>query len=360
MKFSIYADDTSLIVAIDRETYDYTLKTELSKVMKWFSANDLLLNVAKTEYIFFGPHNPKVSEKGEYDLTDLHQNAPRYLFIDDEENFTDSGPSNKVVKIKGDFVLKELHEIAPAYLIEEHITSDDGSIILTSDNVKYLGLQIDTKLKFHKHIAIVGCKISRVIGIYWKCIDNLKLATKKLIYHSLVESYLNYGIIVWGSELVKNLTSSNDNKYSMDHIPLALKPIKKVQNKIIRAIFGKCKYNKKTKTNTQTSPLYKELGVLKFHDLYYYNLAIHVHNYFNNNTFPAAMIEKFETLIGEPRDSRNLGKNLIYKVPNLTSTYRKPSIAGSIYWNKLPMDLKKIRSIKKFKDKLKRHLINSY
>ena len=47
LKLSIYADDTCLIIAINRNEYDETLKFELQKVIEWFSTNDLLLNIEK-------------------------------------------------------------------------------------------------------------------------------------------------------------------------------------------------------------------------------------------------------------------------------------------------------------------------
>ena len=360
LKFSIYADDTSLIVSVERDLYDSTLKTELKKVMNWFSSNGLLLNITKTEYTFFGPFHARSYIKGEYNLSDLHQIAPQYLFDNYNPNYP--GPSHEIVNKRGEFIFEELHEIIPNYLIEEYLISDNGTIITPSTNVKYLGLYIDSNLKFEKHIAITSCKMSRLIGIYWKCLD-LDLATKKLIYHSLVESHLNYGILLWCSALSKNLKDGNDNKYSMDHIPQTLKPIKTIQNKILRAIFGKRKFDKNTKTNTPSSPLYKELKVLKFQDLYYYNLALLVHDYFYNNIFPDALREKFECMLidrTQNQNTRSHNLNITYNVPNLEKTLKKPTIAGSILWNKLPNDIKQIKGKVAFKKKLKVYFLDSY
>ena len=68
--FSIYADDTCLILAIEKSKYNEVMRTELNKVIDWFSSNDLLLNITKTDYLNFGPHYNKVYTKGE----DAHQN----------------------------------------------------------------------------------------------------------------------------------------------------------------------------------------------------------------------------------------------------------------------------------------------
>ena len=93
-----------------------------------------------------------------------------------------------------------------------------------------------------------------MVGILWKCRD-LPIAAKLTIYHSLVASYLNYGILIWGSELAKNVAG----KYSLDHVPQQLSQLNVAHNKIIRAITCSKKYDKNTKTITHTAPLLKNL-----------------------------------------------------------------------------------------------------
>ena len=79
LRFTMFADDTSLILCIDRDVYHTTLKIELSKVMKWFEDNLLLLNYDKTDYLFCGPYFRKNMDTGENDLTELHQCVPMYI-----------------------------------------------------------------------------------------------------------------------------------------------------------------------------------------------------------------------------------------------------------------------------------------
>ena len=55
LSFSIFADDTSLLLSSIRDLYNETFINELNKVMDWFSSNKLLLNYSKSQYIFFGP-----------------------------------------------------------------------------------------------------------------------------------------------------------------------------------------------------------------------------------------------------------------------------------------------------------------
>ena len=144
-------------MVIDRNEYENVLKLELEKIMKWFNANELLLNIDKTSYTFFGPHYNKVRIRGEYNLEELHTVVPRLYLDDFYERYT--GPDTSEINIKGEYILQELHDIAPAYILEEHIETDEGVIIMPEDDVKYLGMYIDKQLNFKHHINIVSCRI---------------------------------------------------------------------------------------------------------------------------------------------------------------------------------------------------------
>ena len=76
--FTMFADDTSLILCIDRESYRTTLKIELERVMKWFENNLLLLNIDKTDYLFCSPYYRTNMITGENDLSEIHQCVPEY------------------------------------------------------------------------------------------------------------------------------------------------------------------------------------------------------------------------------------------------------------------------------------------
>ena len=123
---------------------------------------------------------------------------------------------------------------------------------------------------------------------YWPKYKKIK------IYHSLVESYLNYGILIWGSNFSRKLHGDFHESY----LPNNLKTLVKAQNKVLWAVFRKRKYNKADKTNTPSSPLFKELKVLKLYDLYCYNLALLCFDYYHNPNFPTKIGNLFT-----PRDS---------------------------------------------------------
>lgn len=350
LKFSIYADDTCLIVSIKENKYHDNAIKELEKVIDWFSSNQLLLNIDKTDYTCFGPNYNKIYEKGDYDLFELHTVAPKFLYEFEDKHYT--GPSAEEINKKGEFILYELHEITPNIYLNEYLINSDGDMISNNENVKYLGLYIDSRLKFNYHISITSCRISRMIGTFWKS-PELDVKTKKILYHSLVESYLNYGILIWASEFSKNLMT--DTNY--DRIPCNLKKIISVQNKIIRAICRKPKFDKNTQTYTKSTPLYNQLKVLRLKELYLYNLGILVYEYYYNNDSPKLITEKFKKQ-NTPQNTRSNNLNLNYDVPKYIKSYGKPSIAGSILWNSLPNDIKMIDKKNTFKQKLKSYLLD--
>ena len=60
----MYADDTSLFCCLEdiqSPHKEYTLNQELQKVYKWFLANNLKLNVAKTKYMIFSKRNKNIN-----------------------------------------------------------------------------------------------------------------------------------------------------------------------------------------------------------------------------------------------------------------------------------------------------------
>ena len=352
--FSMFADDTCLILGIERSMYDETMKTELDNVVDWFNSNELLLNINKTDYLLFGPHHNKVYIKGEYDLSELHEATPEFMFV--VEGLEPGDPDHIEINKKGEYVLQELTKVCPEYMFKEWVTMPDGSEVFEPDDVKYLGVYFDSKLSFKKQINIVNCKINRMVGILWKA-EHLTHETKKTVYYSLVESHLNYGILMWGSTIARNISGT----FELDHIPDNLQQLTYTQNKVIRAIFRKPKYDKSSKLYTSMSPLYKALKVLKLCDLYYFNLATMAHNFYHGNNLPDKIAEKYKKKV-DITDVRTRSNEyeLYYKTPRLVSTFKEPSMASSAFWNTLPNDLRKLTKFKNFKVKLKEYLIDKY
>ena len=119
------------------------LNQELIKVSDWLKANKLTLNLTKTHFMVF--HRAKLKH-----ITDFE------LKIDD-------------------------------------------TVINSTLITKFLGIVIDSKLKWNEHIKYIRNKISKSIGILYKCKQFLDKKTLRNLYNSFVLPYLNYGVEIWGT-----------------------------------------------------------------------------------------------------------------------------------------------------------------
>ena len=144
LKFFLFADDTNIYFeSNDLIKLENTVNIELKKLYFWLNVNRLSLNVSKTNCIIFHPYNKP---------------------------------------------------------LKQHITLKiNNKAIIEKDNIKYLGVIIDSRLNWKTHILAVSKKISRCIGILCKLRQFVKMKMLKNIYYSLSYSHLVYAIQVWGS-----------------------------------------------------------------------------------------------------------------------------------------------------------------
>ena len=71
--------------------------------------------------------------------------------------------------------------------------------IKRTDTYKFLGVQIDANLKFHKHIDDLCNKLSRNIGVMTRISQFLPQGALRSVYLAIISSHVNYGITTWGS-----------------------------------------------------------------------------------------------------------------------------------------------------------------
>lgn len=149
-KFTIYADDTSLIVSNkSNDILELTCNDVLSKLNSWFALNSLYFNVNKTEFVRF--HN-RQKQCAEFNIKINEQSL--------------SGPTK---------------------------------------NVKFLGLIIDEHLNWKDHSNFLVSKLNSLYYLF----RNLKTILTKdqllVLYYAQVGSRLSYGVCFWG-----NSTSAQD------------------------------------------------------------------------------------------------------------------------------------------------------
>ena len=200
LQYLLYADDTTLY--FNREHFtphnaNLEINNELSKVMNWLKLNKLSLNVQKTKYMTF--------HKSQKNVTPLD------LSIDDI-------PIDSV------------------------------------DEFNYLGIILHERLTWKNHINMVTNKIAKVSGILNRLKHIFPQNVLLSLYHTLIISQINYGMLLWGSDI---------------------RSVEKYQKKAIRNITN-------SHILAHTEPLLKDLGLLKVGDIFKLRLLKFYYKLMNN------------------------------------------------------------------------------
>lgn len=149
-KFILYADDANIIITgyhtseIISQFYDLS-----NALLNWVRANELALNIKKTNYMIF-----------------TRSRSP---------NLEAFNPKINNIPIERKTV------------------------------ARFLGVLVDEKLTWTNHIAALRLKMARYVGIIYKLKNVLPLTARLTIYNSLVQSHLNFCSLVWGTSCKSNI-----------------------------------------------------------------------------------------------------------------------------------------------------------
>ena len=127
--------------------------------------------------------------------------------------------------------------------------SIDSNVITEVNSTKFLGVFLDNKLTWKKHIDYIVAKLSRGIGLISKARKLLNADALLTLYYSFLYPYLCYCNHVWGSTYITNLQK-----------------LVVLQKKIVRMISG-------SGYRDHTDPLFTNLSLIKFVDLNKYMIG---------------------------------------------------------------------------------------
>ena len=149
LNFLMYADDTTIYFNL--EEFDHLNKEgdingELEKVNTWLKLNKLSLNAQKTKLMVF------------------HR--------------------------------KQKH-------VDEINVQINGTKIERVESFNFLGIMLNENLTWKSHIEMVGKKISKVTGILYRLKNIFPENVLFVLYNSLIVSYINYGLLLWGVHVHK-------------------------------------------------------------------------------------------------------------------------------------------------------------
>lgn len=271
IKIISYADDS--VILCNGSTWTETknqAETGMSLIKNWLNAYQLSLNVEKTNYIAFS-------------ITNV--NRPQF----------------------------------------NTIQIDEDTIIREASEVKYLGIIIDQNLKWDNHIDNLTTKVRKLIHKFYQIREFLPKALLLLVYKTLVESLLRYGILVWGGLYANSLQKLNI-----------------VQKFIIKIIYMKKK--------RYPSRLLYSRDICNIRSLYFLNVCTYA---FKNEQLLNLDTQKHSTrsatnkLLVIPKSHKNIRHRFLSRI--LPKTV-----------NSLPINIRQIKNLKRFTIATKQFIFDHY
>ena len=199
-----------------------------------------------------------------------------------------------------------------------------SGVIHSTDQTKFLGIVIDKNLKFKAHITLLCAKLAQASGMLFPLNNILPRHTLITLYHALFLPHLMYGIEIWFG-----IFSVNDDR------------IFKLQKKAIRAIFA-------LPYGHHTSDFFKQMKVLKVHDLY--KLRALTFAYGNDMNTQSDM---------HHHHTRNID-DLVLPLHRRARTQSAIFYQCRLLWNNLPIEIRNTRSLGSFKSKVKLYYLSQY
>ena len=277
LHYILFADDTNLFYS-SKCINDLQSKVneELRKLAIWFRANLLSLNVNKTNFIIFGgKHYPK----------------------------------NMDINI-------------------------DGNVLNRVECTKFLGVYIDSRLRWKDHITHVASKIAKSIGVINHCKFILPRPVLFLLYYTIIYPYLIYCNIVWGCAGIT-----------------LLQKLKILQKRALRIIThsDRC---------APSSKLFYDNNILKLGDIYILLRSQFMYK-LKNHLLPYSCLKLVNVTKSRPYCTR---LNNYFEYISCHTVIRQNSITfdGPRLWDSLPLLIQNSLNIHLFNRLLKSHLISGY
>lgn len=278
-KCILFADDTTIYHSSNnlQSLYNH-VNLDLLSLSKWFRVNKLSLNASKTNYIHFG--------------------------------------------ISKDFKC-------------QHNLLVDNIVINQQDSVKFLGVHIDNNLDWRFHVKHCQSKLSSGLYILNRVKRLLPPKIMKSLYFNMIQSYLQYGTVVWGS---------TKQKY--------LRRLQIQQNKAIRIITL-------SEYNASTTPLYKSLNIPKLVDLHTLSMGRLMFRH-STNDLPYPLMMMFKCISGVHSHNTRHRNDVQIERRNMKIT--RDSFLGQapMLWLSMNIDTKLCKSLGCFTRNFKRKLISQY
>ena len=204
-KLTLFADDTASInICRNSNQAIHDVGSDLQTILQWFNQNLLTLNIDKCNYVNFA-----LRESNAYNRQLIVHN-PRC----------------------------------------ESTTPCNCASINSVNNVKYLGVCLDSKLNWKLHINHIVNRFRALLCKMYYLRKFVSLSTLKSFYFAMGQSILQYSISCWGGTYMN-----------------AIAPLIVLQNKLLKVMTFKTQ-------RSPSLPLYQELEILPVRRLYIYRTIV--------------------------------------------------------------------------------------
>lgn len=274
-KLFLFADDACLMYpGSDDVTNSRKMSDDLEMLSQYFAQNELQLNVSKTKY--------------------MHMSSGRRQL---------SGTS--LVLYRGERV-EEVNEFC------------------------YLGLYLDSRLSWKRHIDYLCLKLSRLVGVFFRVKDEIPLYAMKRLYFALVHSRLMYMVTLWGGAGWVGLSR-----------------LQTLQNRLLKIIY-------RLHPLTSTVRVYEIAEILPIKALYVYSTCKFVRDSISNTAYHTL------TFPSRPGIShlRDPGK-IFSSQPRTEWGKTRISYTGPTFYNLLPRRLRTLQRHQTFFNELKKYLLHN-
>ena len=276
---SMYADDTTISLS-SKSIGDLQndLNLDLLKLQDWLHANKLSLNVVKTQSLIIG-----------------------------------SGPNIRKIESQPD--------AQPSFSI------GDQEIEMIA-NAKYLGVQVDSKLNWDKHVDTIKTKANRALGLIKYSKKYLPSDALNKMYRGIVEPQLSYCCSVWGC--------CSNSKINV---------LQKIQNRAARIVTN-------SPHDASAAPLIQNLGWPTINNLIRKETA--TLTYKSLNSLAPAYMRKLFTKHSDDRERSLRSTETDLRLPLLKTVNGQKAFSyrGAKLWNSLGKEAKLAPSLKTFKEQL--------
>ena len=282
--FILFADDTNIIYTENNlNTLETKANNDLKKVGNWFNVNKLSINTEKTKFILF---QTKAREQ----------------------------PST-ISLVLNNMQIKQTFDI------------------------KFLGITVQWNFSWDIHLNKIANKVSQINSVLSRIKKTLPKNILEIIYKSLIEPHLNYGIMTWGCALKSHMKRLNI-----------------LQKRSARLIDN-------SKYNSHTDPIFKTKNILKLEDLFKLNCCKFYYKKLKGS-LPSYHTEQLYTLAETNivlQITRQQNNVYIHPVKSQLDKQTINYIVGNI-WNSLPKNIreKSVHGFATFSSAIKKYYLSNY